>query len=198
MKKILAVAFFCLPAFGQAAYSGHGLNSVSAAYGASVCGAPDYAPPCSISDTAFLGLVNGGSDYVFLWNGTTAQLLLAATNGLISFPIGTVFSKSARDHVYTLDNTTGPGIYVQDNTVTLTQGSGAVTTSNLFDWTNSQCLMNTVNGYPTDPLRLATITSWSGSGSQVTFQAANIYVAGQTVSVTTTSAFTNASFTVLA
>jgi len=283
MKKILAVAFFCLPAFGQAAYSGHGLNSVSAAYGASVCGPPDYAPPCSISDTAihpyslpipswgpntcdsssmatlaqcgnltgagtvvttnddfhaimtrvtdvntdtvfgmsnpsttwqpadalsvnlwntddtaFLGLVNGGSDYVFLWNGTTAQLLLTATNGLISFPIGTVFSKSARDHIYTLDNTTGHGIYLQDNTVTLTQGSGAVTTSNLFDWTNSQCLMNTVNGYPTDPLRLATITSWSGSGSQVTFQAANIYVAGQTVSVTTTSAFTNASFTVLA
>jgi hypothetical protein len=268
MKKILAVAFFCLPAFGQAAYSGLGLYSGSAAYGASVCGPPDYAPPCSISDTAihpyvlpipswgpntcdstsmatlaqcgnltgagtvvttnddfhaimtrvtdvntdtvfgvsnpattwqtadapsvnlwntddtaFLGLVNGGGDYVFLWDGTTAQLLLTATNGLINFPSATVFSRSARDHVYTLDNTTGPGIYLQDNLVVLRQNSGAVTSSNLFDFSNSQCLMNTVNGYPNDPLRLATITSWTGTGSTVTFQAVNSYATGQTITL---------------
>lgn len=38
MKKFLAVVLFCLPAFGQAAYSGHGLYSGSAAYGSSVSG----------------------------------------------------------------------------------------------------------------------------------------------------------------
>ena len=35
MKNFLAVVFFCLPAFGQAAYSGLGLFSGSAAYGSS-------------------------------------------------------------------------------------------------------------------------------------------------------------------
>jgi len=287
MKKILAVAFFCLPAFGQVAYSGHGLNSVSAEYGASVCGPPDYAPPCSISDTAihpyalpipswgpntcdstsmatlaqcgnltgagtvvttnddfhaimtrvtdvntdtvpgvsnpgtiwqtadepsvnlwsnddaaFELIVNGGSQYVFLRDdGTGApHLLRTATypvNPYITFPGGTIWSYIHNNHLFTHDNSTGPGIVLQDNTVTLRQDAGALTTSTTFDYTNSQCLMNTVNGYPTDPARLATITSWSGSGTQVTFQAVNNYAANQTVTVTTIGAFTNASFTVL-
>src|SRR3981189_490510 len=38
MKKFLVVVFFCLPACGQAAYSGRGLYAGSAAYGASICG----------------------------------------------------------------------------------------------------------------------------------------------------------------
>jgi hypothetical protein len=132
-------------------------------------------------DTAFLGLVNGGGDYVFLWDGRSAQLLLTATNGLISLPTGTVFSKSARDHIYALDNTTGPGIQLQDNTIVLTQHLGSASTSNLFDFAGSSCLMNTVNGYPSDPVRLATITSWSGTGGTVTFQAAQRYAKGQTI-----------------
>lgn len=38
MKKFLTIVFFYLPAFGQAAYSGPGLDSGPAAYGASVSG----------------------------------------------------------------------------------------------------------------------------------------------------------------
>ena len=50
MKKFLVVVFFCLPACGQAAYSGHGLYSGRAAYGASVCG-PGNAYGCFVSNT---------------------------------------------------------------------------------------------------------------------------------------------------
>jgi hypothetical protein len=50
MKKFLVVVFFCLPACGQAAYSGRGLHSGSTAYGASVCG-PGNAYACFVSDT---------------------------------------------------------------------------------------------------------------------------------------------------
>jgi hypothetical protein len=45
MKKFLVVIFFCLPAFGQAAYSGLGLYSGSATYAASSsssCAAPNF------------------------------------------------------------------------------------------------------------------------------------------------------------
>jgi len=44
MKKFLAVVCFCLPAFGQAAYSGLGLHSGSATYAApgSSCAAPNF------------------------------------------------------------------------------------------------------------------------------------------------------------
>lgn len=44
MKKLLAVVLFCLPAFGQAAYSGLGLHSGSATYAASgsSCAAPNF------------------------------------------------------------------------------------------------------------------------------------------------------------
>src|SRR5664279_4042316 len=45
MKKLLAVIFFCLPAFGQAAYSGPGLHSGPAGYVASSggsCAAPNF------------------------------------------------------------------------------------------------------------------------------------------------------------
>ena len=230
MKKFLVVVFFCLPACGQAAYSGHGLYSGRAAYGASVCG-PGNAYGCFVSntnvinyatpipswgpntcdstnmdtlsqcgnltgagmtitpsdfgnamtratdvnsdvvvgvsnpnttwqtadepsvnlwnsdDTAMLLLVNGGQQFVFLWDGAAASILTPR----VSFPAGTVWSRSANNHIYSLDNTTGPGIYLQDITVTLTQGSGAKSVSNLFDLTNSQCLMNSVNGFPSDP-----------------------------------------------
>ena len=42
MKKLLTVVFFCLPAFGQTAYSGHVLYSGSALYGAPTGGAPTF------------------------------------------------------------------------------------------------------------------------------------------------------------
>jgi hypothetical protein len=44
MKKLLVVVFSCLPVFGQAVYSGHGLNSGAAAYivSSSGCAAPNY------------------------------------------------------------------------------------------------------------------------------------------------------------
>src|SRR5271166_2722606 len=42
MKKLLAIVVFCLPAFGQAAYSGRGLDTGSATYGAPVGGAPAF------------------------------------------------------------------------------------------------------------------------------------------------------------
>jgi hypothetical protein len=156
-------------------------------------------------DSAFMLVVNGGSQYIWLFNGVTAQLLQTSTYPstppyYVTFPKGTVFSWTRRDHVFTLDNSTGPGIYLDDNTINLNQGHGAISnTSQLFDFTNSQCLMNTANGYPTDPLRLNTINSWSGSGTQVTFQlptGTNIYVAGQSVIVNTPT-FPNVTFTVL-
>jgi hypothetical protein len=292
MKKILAVAFFCLPAFGQAAYSGHGLNSVSSAYTASVCGPPDYAPPCSISDTAIHPYVlpiqswgpntcdstsmatlaqcgnltgagtvvttnddfhaimtrctdattstaiNGtynpftqwqtadapsinlwnsddtalmlhvlnGNQWVFLWDGSACHMLLTpagaipgcSSNCAINFPGGTVWSRSLNNHINSMDNTTGPGIYLNDVTLNLTQNNGSTSISHLFDFTSSQCLMNTVNGFPTDTSnsRLATVTSWSASSGVVTFQASQRFAAGQTV-VVNTPTFSNVSFTVL-
>src|SRR5260370_16403165 len=50
MKKFLVVVFFCLPACGQAAYSGRGLYSGRTAYGASVC-EPGNAYACFVSNT---------------------------------------------------------------------------------------------------------------------------------------------------
>jgi hypothetical protein len=272
MKKIFAVAFFCLPAFGQAAYSGHGLNSVSAAYGASVCGPPGYAPPCSISDTAihpyvlpipnwgpnacdstsmatlaqcgnltgagtvvttnddfhsiitrctdgtiqtlttdaapwhhvwqtadavnrniwnsddtaFLPLVMNANQWVFLWDGTTCHLLVDSGGNGISFFKGSSFSYLTNNVVYTVDNATGPGIYLQKKIVTLNQGAGAVSSTNLFDFTSNQCLMNTVNGYPTDPSYTGgsfPLNKWTGglgiSKDETTFALAFSLLGGQ-------------------
>ena len=43
MKNLLAIVLFCLPAFGQAAYSGSTLYQSAATYGAVVCGPPTYS-----------------------------------------------------------------------------------------------------------------------------------------------------------
>jgi hypothetical protein len=244
MKKFLVVVFFCLPACGQAAYSGLGLYSGSAAYGASVCGPGNgygcfvsntnvinYATPIpswgpntcdstnmdtlsqcgnltgagmaitpsdfgnamtrctdvntngnpntnwqtadepsvnlwNSDDTAMLLLVNGGSQFVFLWDGSHCAILTTSTGGNITFPAGTIWSYLNNNVIYSLDNTTGPGIYIQKKTVTLAQGSGAVSSTNLFDLTNSQCLMNSVNGYPSDPSYTGgsfPLNKWTGS-----------------------------------
>ena len=50
MKQFLVVVFFCLPACGQAGYSGHGVDAGSAAYGSSVCG-PGNGYGCFVSNT---------------------------------------------------------------------------------------------------------------------------------------------------
>ncbi len=241
---LFMILLLCLPACGQAAYSGHGLYSGSAGYGASVCG-PGNAYGCFVSntnvinyatpipswgpntcdstsmdtlsqcgnltgagvtitpsdfgnamvrctdvntngnpnttwqtadepsvnlwnsdDTAMLLLINGGSQFVFLWDGSHCAILTTSTGGNITFPAGTVWSYIRNNHIYSLDNVVGPGIYLQDKAVTLTQGSGAVSSTNLFDFTNSQCLMNTVNGYPSDPSYTGgsfPLNKWNGS-----------------------------------
>ncbi len=93
MKKILAVLVYCLPAFGQAAYSGSGLYSGDATYSSSStsgsCAAPNFCayngvdripaptpPVFSVSGTN--GLENNGAtayDTSFLghtnWDGST-------------------------------------------------------------------------------------------------------------------------------
>lgn len=138
-------------------------------------------------DTAMMLHVVNGNQFVFLWDGTAAHILRTPNpppNDTLKFPSGTVWAKNANNHIYVLDNSTGPGVYLQDVTVTLTQNLGAATTSNLFDFTGTNCLMNTVNGYPTDPARLESVLSWTGNGTQVTFQVGtgnNHYVAGQFV-----------------
>src|ERR1035437_340864 len=92
MKKLLAVVIFCLPAFGQAAYSGRGLYSGSATYVASSssgCAAPNFCayngvdliptPPApSFSASGTNGLQNNGAtayDTSYLghanWDGST-------------------------------------------------------------------------------------------------------------------------------
>jgi hypothetical protein len=157
-------------------------------------------------DTALMLHVLNGSQFVFLRNGTGCHILLTpagaipgcSSNCVISFPGGTVWSRAVNNHINSLDTTTGPGIYLNDVTLNLTQNNGSTSISHLFDFTSSQCLMNTVNGFPTDTTnsRLATVTSWSGSGTQVTFQASQRFAAGQTVVVNTTT-FPNVSFTVL-
>jgi hypothetical protein len=161
-------------------------------------------------DSAMLLTINGGGQFVFLWNTSTKTAQALCTSGsppcatIVSFSNTTIWSYINNNHAWSVDNTTGPGIYVQDNTVTLTQGSGSVSTSNVFDFTNSQCLMNTVNGYPTDPARIEPVLSWSGSGTQVTFTVAtgtNIYATNQTVLMSgftgAGAAFNGLTFTVL-
>ena len=67
MKKLLAVVVFCLPAFGQAAYSGSTLYQGAVAYGAAACGPPYYScfvAPLTYSartDTCETGLESGCS-----------------------------------------------------------------------------------------------------------------------------------------
>src|SRR5271157_5836955 len=57
MKKFLAVVLLCLPAFGQGTYSGRGVDSGPAAYGAaSACGPPNYS--CFNSTTSVVNLTN--------------------------------------------------------------------------------------------------------------------------------------------
>ncbi|MGO9865018.1 MAG: hypothetical protein ACLPLR_15520 [Terriglobales bacterium] len=82
MNKFLAVVVLCLPAFGQAAYSGLGWYSGSATYGS--CAAPNFCayngvdliPVSTLPNVG--GLINNGAtvyDTSFLghknWNGTT-------------------------------------------------------------------------------------------------------------------------------
>ena len=43
MKNLLAIVLFCLPAFGQAAYSGSAMYQRTATYGAAACGPPTYS-----------------------------------------------------------------------------------------------------------------------------------------------------------
>lgn len=92
MKKLLAVVIFCLPAFGQAAYSGHAGYSGSATYVASSssgCAAPNFCayngvdliptpPGPSFSASGTNGLQNNGAtayDTSYLghanWDGST-------------------------------------------------------------------------------------------------------------------------------
>lgn len=57
MKKFLAVVFLCLPAFGQATYSGSGLHSGSATYATpgNSCG-PQNGYDCFVQDTSIVNL----------------------------------------------------------------------------------------------------------------------------------------------
>jgi hypothetical protein len=95
-------------------------------------------------DTAMMLHVVGGNQFVFLFNPVT--MVSTMVTPVISFPSGTVWSKSARDQIYTLDNTTGPGIYLQQNVVDLHVPSTGVSTSQLFDFAGTNCLANSVNG----------------------------------------------------
>lgn len=136
--------------------------------------------------SAVMLLINSGSLFVFLWDGSKCSILRTApgpTWSSIKFPAGTIFASSTNNAIYSIDNTNGPGIYFQKNTVNLTQNAGSVGTINIFDLTNSQCLMNSVNGYAADPARLATVTSWTVSGTTVTFNAINSYSIGQTINL---------------
>lgn len=138
-------------------------------------------------DTGALLLINSGQQWVFLWNGTTCQIMKDSSGNGVSFPAGTVWSYVNNNNIYSVDNVTGPGIQLQKKTVNLVQNCDVagtppcVSNANLFDFANSQCLMNAVNGYASDPLHLATVTSWSGTGTTVTFQAVNSLAVGQTV-----------------
>jgi hypothetical protein len=116
-------------------------------------------------DTAMLLLVNGGGVFVFLWDGTSCQILTgpAPTYTRVQFPAGTVWSRSARDHIYTLDNSTGPGIYLKDNHLNLTQGSGGIISSaQLFDYAGTNCLANSKNGTGAAPDTFP-LTEWTGT-----------------------------------
>jgi hypothetical protein len=216
MKKFLVVVFFCLPACGQAAYSGHGLYSGRAAYGASVCGPGNayscfvsntnvinYATPIpswgpntcdstnmttlsqcgnltgvgtqntpadfgntivrvtdvntngnpntiwqtydqpsinawNIDDTGMILKVNGGSLFIFNFNPSTLTSSIVTPN--LSFSGAAVWSHTQNNHVFSLNGTA-----LSDNTVNL--GAGSMSTSTLFDYNQSTCLTNSVNGY---------------------------------------------------
>jgi hypothetical protein len=216
MKKFLVVVFFCLPAFGQAAYSGLGMYSGSAAYGASGCG-PGNAYGCFVSntnvinyatpipswgpntcdstsmttlsqcgnltgagmentpadfgntitrctdvntngnpnttwqtydqpsinawntdDTGMILKVNGGSLFIFNFNISTRLCSIVTPN--LSFSGAAVWSHTQNNHVFSLNGTA-----LSDNTVNL--GAGSMSTSTLFDFNQSTCLTNSVNGY---------------------------------------------------
>jgi hypothetical protein len=115
MKKFLAVAVFCLPAFGQAAYLGLGSQSSSAAYvSGSGCAAPNF---CAYS----------GVDLI-PW-GTVPNL------GGITNNYATVYDTSFLGHLNRDGSTFGNSAYLSPVTrVTDTQSGGGSAASLLYTY----------------------------------------------------------------
>jgi hypothetical protein len=117
-------------------------------------------------DTAVLLLINGGGQFIFLWNGTSCHLLVDSGGNGITFPTGSIWSRTANNHIYSLDNTTPGGPYLIDNLVNLTQNSGSVTPTTIFHFADTTgpnanlCLTNAANGYTGGAFPL---NEWTGS-----------------------------------
>src|SRR5258708_18073553 len=94
MKKFLAVVFFCTPAFGQAAYSGLGLYSGSAAYGSFIAGGAPLTYSARTDNCVA---------------GTESGCISATTTGEVGSAL--IFQEGSSDQVpfYRLDRDAIPG-----------------------------------------------------------------------------------------
>lgn len=94
------------------------------------------------TDTGLLLKVTGGTLYVMQFNPAT--LTCTMTNPVISFPAstynGAIWAHTSNNTIYAL-----AGTVLSTNTVNLSAGS--ISGSTLYDFNNSQCLTNSVNGY---------------------------------------------------
>jgi len=89
-------------------------------------------------DSGFLGHVNSGSFFVFSFNGSAATLVTPN----ISFSGAVTFSNVSNNKVYSMGSTSA---VLQQNVINFS--TGGVTTTNLFDYSGTNCLTNPVNGY---------------------------------------------------
>ena len=94
MKKFLAVVFFCLPAFGQSAYSGLGLYSGSAAYGSFLSGGAPLTYSAR-TDNCVTGAESGCISGTTAGKAGSALIFQAGTSDPVPF--------------YRLDTDTTPG-----------------------------------------------------------------------------------------
>lgn len=92
MNKFFAVVVFCLPAFGQAAYSGRGLYSGSALYGAPGGGAPTFyaALPINWVDNTICNPPGGVYDTTVVL-GTTNNIGPNNAGGAIGSPYASTY-----------------------------------------------------------------------------------------------------------
>jgi hypothetical protein len=99
-----------------------------------------YPAIWNINDTAFLAKKASSAEYILKFNPATLQCTMTS----VSFPIRAIWSHTDPYHLFSLGGSSG--VVVSDNTVA-SDFSSITSTTTKYDFNNSSCLTNPVNGY---------------------------------------------------